>query len=83
MVLLKVAKVIYFFSTLLLDPPEDYNFFNIKARVKRVYLTIAHFWVKKTVSPVVVSESKYTVKGTSSKYLKLLWKEIIFPLLKQ
>ena len=38
---------------------------------------------KKTVSPVLVSKSRYTVKGTSLKNLKLSWKEIISPLLKQ
>ena len=32
---------------------------------------------------MVASKSKYTVKGTSPKYLKLSWKEIISPLSKQ
>ena len=38
---------------------------------------------KKTVSLVVASKSKCTVKETSPKYLKLSWKEIISLLLKQ
>ena len=38
---------------------------------------------KKAVLSVVASKSKYTVKGTSPKYLKLSWKEIISPLSKQ
>ena len=54
--------------------------------MERLDLAIAqekYFWIKKTVPPMVVSKSKYTVKGTSPNYLKLSWKEIISPLLKQ
>ena len=49
--------------------------------MERIYLTVSSsqqtFSGQKKLSPVVVLKSKYTVKGTSPKYVKLSWNEII------